>query len=164
MPVTIPPADLHAINSRSHQQGHQRLADEEEEVGVAYLANGSGAGKFETERDISKYGAEYGREEDGYSGKVDEEGRYSTPAQTLRPRTKAQRFKELLVKHGVEARATEPVPEEVCTYGAIYVEHELTHLIPGTCRTEMVDSDTAVHHLGRGKHQHPQFFCRCPGA
>lgn len=118
MPVPIPGADLHAINSRSNHQGHQRLADEEEEVGIApYLTSQAvGAGKLETERDISKYGATYGREEDGYSGKVDEEGQYSTPAQTLRPRTKAQRFKELLVKHGVEARATEPVPEEVCIH------------------------------------------------
>lgn len=114
MPVPIPPADLHAINSRSNHQGHQRLSDEEEDLGVAYLANGPDSAKLDPERDISKYGVEYGQGEDGYSGKADEEGQYSSPAQTLRSRTKIQRVKDLLVEHGVEARATEPVPEEVC--------------------------------------------------
>ncbi|KAI5454614.1 hypothetical protein NCC49_003507 [Naganishia albida] len=112
MPVPIPPADLHAINSRSNHQGHRRLSDEEEDLGVAYLANGPDSAKLDPERDISKYGAEYGQGEDGYAGKADEEGQYSSPAQTLRSRTKIQRVKDLLVEHGVEARATEPVPEE----------------------------------------------------
>lgn len=136
MPVPIPGADLHAINSRSNHQGHQRLADEEEEVGVApYLSAADGVRKLESEHDIGKYGTTYGQEEDGYSGKVDEEGQYSTPAQTLRPRTKAQRFKELLVKHGVEARATEPVPEEVCLH-ALFIEYR-TYSIALQERTDL---------------------------
>lgn len=117
MPVPIPGADLHATSSRAtHFHGHQRLRDEEDPVGITpYLAADADVGqKLETERDISKYAAADGAEEDGYSGKIDEEGQYSTPAQTLRSRTRAQRLMQVLVKHGVEARATEPVPEEVC--------------------------------------------------
>lgn len=41
--------------------------------------------------------------------------------------------------------------------------NELTHRFPGTSRPEMVDPDTAIYSLGRGKYQHSQFLCRRVG-
>jgi hypothetical protein len=112
MPVTIPPADLHATSLRStHHQGHQRLRDEEDPVELApHLTNtGYTEHKFEAEGNSSKYGAVEGQKDDEYRGKVDEEKQsYDTGI-----KGRSQRLMQVLVKHGVEARATEPVPEEV---------------------------------------------------
>lgn len=114
MPVTIPPADLHATNSRStHYQGHQRLRDEEDVVGLApHLTNTGVVGdKLEAGVDVSKYSTAEGQDDDDYSAKVDSEGQVYPTATGIKGR--AQRLMQILVKHGVEARATEPVPEEV---------------------------------------------------
>lgn len=123
MPVTIPPADLHATTSHStHYQGHQRLRDEEDPVELApHLTNTGYAGdKLEAEGDVGKYGAAGSQDEDAYSGKVEEEGQAYPTSQSAGIKGKGQRLMQVLVKHGVEARATEPVPEEVSR-----VQHKL---------------------------------------
>lgn len=114
MPVTIPPADLHATNSRTtHYQGHQRLHDEEDVVGLAlHLTNArTVSDKLDAEGAISKYSTADGQDDEDYSAKVDPEGQVYPTATGIKGR--AQRLMQVLVKHGVEARATEPVPEEV---------------------------------------------------
>ncbi|KAJ9108757.1 hypothetical protein QFC21_000077 [Naganishia friedmannii] len=116
MPVPIPGADLQATSSRSaHYQGHQRLLDEEEEIGATpYLPTRSrSGGNLKTEENVGKYVTEDGADFEGSSGKVGERQYLDSASQPGRM-AKGRRLMQLLVKNGVEARATEPVPEEVC--------------------------------------------------
>ncbi|GHJ85628.1 hypothetical protein NliqN6_2030 [Naganishia liquefaciens] len=115
MPVTIPPADLYATNSRStHYQGHQRLRDEEDAVGLApqLASTGLAGDKLVAEGDVSKYATAEGQDDDDYSAKADQAGQGYPSVRETSIKGKAQRLMQVLVKHGVEARATEPVPEE----------------------------------------------------
>jgi hypothetical protein len=117
MPVPIPGADLQATSSRSaHYQGHQRLLDEEEEIGATpYLPTRSRSGEgLKNEDNVGKYIEEDGAGLEGSLKKVDGEAEYPGSASQPGRMARGRRLMQLLVKNGVEARATEPVPEEVC--------------------------------------------------
>ncbi|KAJ9127808.1 hypothetical protein QFC24_000091 [Naganishia onofrii] len=115
MPVPIPGADLQATSSRSaHYQGHQRLLDEEEEIGATpYLPTRSRSGEgLKNEDNVGKYIEEDGAGLEGSLKKVDGEAEYPGSASQPGRMARGRRLMQLLVKNGVEARATEPVPEE----------------------------------------------------
>lgn len=131
MPVPIPGADLQATSSRSAQyQGHQRLLDEEEEIGsTPYLPTRSGSGgDLKTEDDVGKYNTDDHAGMEGSMGKVDGERQYPGSASQSGRMTKGRRLMQLLVKNGVEARATEPVPEEVCIALLVHFIRSLIYL------------------------------------
>jgi hypothetical protein len=159
MPVTIPPADLYATNSRStHYQGHQRLRDEEDAVGLApqLASTGLAGDKLVAEGDVSKYATTEGQDDDDYSAKADQAGQGYPSVRETSIKGKAQRLMQVLVKHGVEARATEPVPEEVSRLHArIALQSSYVPGFSGKSGTQVVVTRPAIHSLGCREHQHP---------